>query len=83
MKILCSGNPEKPTIIASAIKQQFPQAEFASRLTGYDLRLWSPRTEEYFKNQIKNYTVFINSSFICAGAQAKLLKTTHCKCLKY
>ena len=54
--ILCTGNPKDPTV-ASAVKKIFPQAEFASRNTGYDLRFWNPGSEDYFKNQIANYNI--------------------------
>ena len=73
--ILCTGNPDHVTV-ASAVSRKFPQAQFASRATGYDLRFWDPGSEDHFKNQIKNFDVFINSSFICGGGQLALLETT-------
>ena len=73
--MLCTGNPNHPTV-ASAVRKKFPQAEFASRATGYDLRFWDPGSEDFFKENIKNYNVFINSSFICGGGQLALLETT-------
>ena len=73
--ILCTGNPTHITI-ASAIQRKFPQAEFASRATGYDLRFWDPGSEDYFREKIKNYNIFINSSFICNGGQLALLEAT-------
>lgn len=73
--ILCTGNPNHNTI-ASAVCKQFPAAEFASRATGYDLRFWNPGSEDFFREQIKKYNVFINSSFICGGGQLTLLETT-------
>lgn len=76
MKILCSGNPNHPTI-ASAVYKLFPDAEFASRATGYDLRFWDQGSEDYFRKKIVNYNVFINSSFICNGGQLALLETAH------
>ena len=74
--ILCTGNPKDSTV-ASAVKKIFPQAEFASRSTGYDLRFWDPGSEDHFKNQIANYNIFINSSFICDHGQLTLLETAH------
>lgn len=74
--ILCTGNPNGNTI-ASAIQKKFPQAEFASRSTGYDLRFWDPGSEDFFRNKIKNYNIFINSSFICNGGQLALLEATY------
>jgi hypothetical protein len=76
MKILCSGNPEHATV-ASAIKKHFLSTDFASRATGYDLRFWDPGSEMHFRENIKNYNVFINSSFICGGGQLHLLEATH------
>jgi hypothetical protein len=72
--ILCTGNPGHNTV-ASAILRKFPTAEFASRNTGYDLRFWDPGSETFFRNKIKNYNIFINSSFICGGGQLALLET--------
>jgi hypothetical protein len=74
--ILCTGNPNHTTV-ASAVQTRFPAAEFASRATGYDLRFWDPDSEQFFCNKIKNYNIFINSSFICGGGQLALLETTH------
>lgn len=74
--ILCTGNPADPTV-ASAIKKLFPQADFASRSTGYDLRFWDPGSEDHFKQKILNYNIFINSSFICDNGQLALLETAH------
>ena len=73
--MLCTGNPAHTTV-ASAIRRKFPQAEFASRATGYDLRFWDPDSEDFFRSHIKKYNVFINSSFICGGGQLALLEAT-------
>jgi hypothetical protein len=75
MKILCTGNPDHVTV-ASAIRRKFPQAEFASRSTEYDLRFWDAGSEDFFRSKIKDYSVFINSSFVCNGGQLALLETT-------
>jgi hypothetical protein len=74
--ILCTGNPAHNTV-ASAVERKFDNVDFASRATGYDLRFWDGGSETYFQNNIKNYNVFINSSFICNGGQLALLETTH------
>ena len=73
--ILCTGNPAHTTV-ASAVQRKFPNAEFASRATGYDLRFWNHGSEDFFRNSIKNYNIFINSSFICGGGQLALLEAT-------
>lgn len=76
MKILCTGNPSHTTV-ASAVKQRFDCVDFASRATGYDLRFWDNGSETYFRQSICNYNVFINSAYICPGAQLALLEATH------
>lgn len=75
MKLLCTGNPAHTTL-ASAIAKRYPDANFASRTTGYDLRFWDPDSENFFRNNIKNFDTFINSSFICGGGQLALLEAT-------
>jgi len=76
MKILCSGNPQHQTV-ANGVKQIYPEADFASRATGFDLRFWSEGSELHFRNAIANYTVFVNSSFVCGWGQHQLLTVTH------
>lgn len=76
MQIVCTGNPKDLTL-ASAINKIFPDAHFASRNTGYDLRLLDVENESYFRKQIVNYNVFINSSFVADGVQLKLLEITY------
>lgn len=75
MKMLCTGNPSHRTV-ASAVQQKWPHAEFASRATGYDLRFWDAGSETFFRDRIRKYDVFVNSSFICGGGQLCLLETT-------
>ena len=74
--MLCSGNPNHATV-ASGVKQVFPNCQFASRATGYDLRFWDKGSETHFRENIVNYNIFINSSFICGGGQLHLLETCH------
>lgn len=74
--ILCTGNPAHNTV-ASAVNEKFSNVDFASRATGYDLRFWDPDSEDFFKNKIKNYKVFINSSYVCRYGQLILLETAH------
>lgn len=82
MKILCTGNPKDQTI-ASGIKKIYPDAHFASRSSGYDLRFWDPGSEEHFRKNIVNYNVFINSSYLCKWGQHQLLEVTHEEWSKY
>jgi len=82
MKILCSGNPTNEKTIASSIQKIFPNTDFASRTTGYDLKLLSNDTLCYFKNQILKYNVFINASYIDSGCQLQLLDVTYKQWMK-
>ena len=75
MKMLCTGNPQHKTV-ASAVKKIWPTADFASRQSGFDLRFWDPGSENHFRDCIKRYDTFINSSFICGGGQLQLLEAT-------
>lgn len=76
MKILCSGNPTHKTI-ASGVMQLYPDTHFASTSTGYDLRFWEHESETHFRQQIVNYNIFINASFLCKWGQHQLLEITH------
>jgi hypothetical protein len=66
MKILCTGNPDSAIkqTIASGVRQIFPEADFAHPGTGYDLTFSTPESIDFFKNQIKEYDVLLNCSYI-------------------
>jgi NADP-dependent 3-hydroxy acid dehydrogenase YdfG len=70
-KIICTGNPNKKGI-PKAVLETFENVDFISLSTGYDLT--SNEGQEYFKNIIKNYNVFINIAQLSNGAQEQLLK---------
>lgn len=71
-KILCTGNPNKPTI-ASAVKNLYPESDFVHQSNGFDLRLWDEERKEKFINKVKSYNVFINASHISHMVQYDLL----------
>lgn len=78
-KVICTGNPNKLGI-ANAVSKAFPNVDFISLSTGYDLL-----TDEglnQFRKIIKNYNVFINVSQLANGAQEKLLKIAHSEGMK-
>lgn len=72
-RILCTGNPAQKYTIANGIQQVFPDADFISMSTGYDLTFTAEGSEQAFKEKIKNYNILINASFIENGAQLKVL----------
>ena len=79
MRMLCTGNPDKPTV-ARSINKIFDNVDFACSSTGWDLRLWDEQRQNYFAEQIKQYDVFVNSSFICNGGQMQLLNSAYEHC---
>ena len=81
MNILCSGNPNHTTV-ARAIKKCFPNADFACRTTGFDLTLKTVDSQTWFKNQVCNYDIFINSSNIANGVQRQLLNITQAEWMR-
>lgn len=75
MKILCTGNKEKLTI-AWAITKRYPDADIISLSTGWNLRLDNQHDVDKFIDKISCYDVFINSSYIAPGNQARLMQIT-------
>lgn len=75
-RILCTGNPSHFTV-ARGVSQIFPNVDFACRATGYDLTMWESSTEQFFRSNIVNYNVLINSSFVANGVQQKILEITN------
>lgn len=72
MKILCTGNPEKFSI-AKAVKNKWADSCCVSLSSGLDLRLIDQLDRDRFKKLVVDHNVFVNSSFIGPGIQAKLL----------
>lgn len=72
LKILCTGNPNDFTI-ARFVKEEFPNTVFVSRSNGFDLNVADSVNEHLFRNKIKDFDIFINSSWV-DGNQTKLLE---------
>jgi hypothetical protein len=73
-KVLCTGNPNNRGI-SSAAKKWFSDIDFISKSKGFDFT--SGQGIIKLKNILKNYNVIINSSYICAGVQIKILETAN------
>lgn len=73
MKIICTGNPDASTI-ASSVRKYFPDATFVHKSKGFDLTTESGLL--LFEKIVKDYDVFINSSYIGPGIQEQLLVST-------
>jgi hypothetical protein len=69
-KILVSGNPSYG--LAASLNHRFPEAEFASRSSGYDLTTDTDRHR--FAERSLNFDVYISCSSLHSFAQTLLLK---------
>lgn len=76
MKIIITGN--KNYGLAKSLFELFPDADFASRTTGYDLT--SKTGQEKFADIVTEYDVVINSSALWKFNQTVLLDTIYKKC---
>jgi len=72
MNILCTGNPKKLTI-AWAAQQKWDKVTCVSLSSGWDLNLLNQHDKLQFKSLVRNFDVFINSSFIAPDVQSQLL----------
>ena len=76
-KVLCTGNPDKISTIASGIKQVWPNATFIHLSKGYDFYKLG-ENEDNLKMLFKTHNTFINASYV-NGVQKSLLEM----CSKY
>ena len=76
-KVLCTGNPDKISTIASGIKQVWPNATFIHLSKGYDFYKLG-ENEDNLKMLFKTHNTFINASYV-DGVQKSLLEM----CSKY
>ena len=79
-KVLCTGNPNKPYTIASAVQKIFPETTFIYKSNGYDLLNIK---DEQYNDLIKlfsSHNTFINASYIGPYVQNKLLSLCNNSC---
>lgn len=72
-KILCTGNPDNPTTLASGIRKIYPGTTFIHRSAGWDLANLSKNDELELGKLFSQHNTFINASFIAPFVQSKLL----------
>lgn len=72
--IICTGNPDISRNLAYTVRKYFPDAKFIYKSNGYDLL--TENGLKLFQDEISNYNVFLNCSYIDAGVQESLLKIT-------
>jgi len=76
-RILCTGNPDSSRNLAYTVKKHFPDAKFIHKSNGYDLL--TEHGLKLFQDEITNYDVFLNCSYIDINVQESLLKITFSK----
>ena len=76
-KVLCTGNPDRPYTIASAVRELYHNSTFIHKENGYDLT----NIEEILKHKLcelfKSHNTFINASYIGPYVQTNLLTLCH------
>ena len=72
-KILSTGNPNNPDELASGLRAVFPDTDFISRTSNFDLDMSVHDNRVRFQEKVKEYNTFINLSYIKQGNQLELL----------
>ena len=73
-RIICTGNPSQSYTLAHSVKKHFSDTKFIHKSNGYDLQ--SEHGLNLFRDEISNYNVFLNCSYIDVGIQEALLNIT-------
>ena len=76
-KVLCTGNPNKSTTLASGFKKIFSEITFIHQDAGWDLTDQSTAGQEKLKKVFAQHNTFINASYIAPYVQSYLLETCH------
>jgi hypothetical protein len=73
-RIICTGNPDKSYTLAHTVRRYFPDTKFIHKSNGYDFL--TEHGLNLFQDEITNYNVFLNCSYIDIGIQESLLNIT-------
>jgi hypothetical protein len=73
-KVICTGNPDKSSTLASGFKKIFPAATFIHRGIGWDLTDQSEESRSKLKQLFAGHNTFINASYIAPHVQSYLLQ---------
>jgi hypothetical protein len=74
-KVICTGNPNKVSTLASGFKKIFPNITFIHRAAGWDLTDQSATAQQNLKELFAKHNTFINASYISPYVQSYLLDT--------
>lgn len=72
-KIICTGNPNRSSTLASGFKKIFPEITFIHLGTGWDLTDQSLEAQQSLKELFSKHNTFINASYIAPYVQSYLL----------
>ena len=73
-RVVCTGNPDDQSTLASGIKKIFPDATFIHRSNGWDLSDQSTQAQQKLKTLFAQHNTFINASYVNHGIQSYLLE---------
>lgn len=76
-RVVCTGNPDNQSTLASGIKKIFPNTTFIHRSNGWDLSDQTTQAQQKLKDVFAQHNTFINASYIGHGVQSYLLQLCH------
>ena len=72
-KVICTGNPDRPSTLASGFKKLFSNITFIHLKAGWDLTDQSPSAQQNLRELFAKHNTFINASYIAPYVQSYLL----------
>ena len=73
-KVICTGDPSRPSTLASGFIKLFPNTTFIHRSAGWDLTDQSAEARTKLKEVFSQHNTFINASYIAPYVQSYLLE---------
>jgi len=73
-KVLCTGNPNNPELLAHGFQKIFPEATFIYKSNGWDFTDQSADFTQRLKELFLKHNTFINASFVAPFVQSYLLE---------
>ena len=73
-KVLCTGNPDNPSLLAHGFRKIFPDATFIHKTNGWNLTDQSTDNTQRLREIFLKHNTFINASYIGPSVQSYLLE---------
>jgi hypothetical protein len=73
-KVLCTGNPNNPSLLAHGFQKIFPDATFIHKSNGWNLLDQSSDNTQRLQEVFSKHNTFINASYIAPCVQSYLLE---------